>query len=145
MKERAAKQPLDVAVCANGWSGIGTGIMKREDCCEGLNHAVTIVGYNLCGEDEGGDNEEEEEEQDDNTPDPTPTPTGCEVDKWWYSCEDTAARRLQQQCVPYWIVQNSWGTWWGDNGFIKLEISDDTIGTCGVHKVAEYSEWANLY
>ena len=26
--------------------------------------------------------------------------------------------------TPFWIVQNSWGTWWGDNGFIKLAVEE---------------------
>jgi len=31
--------------------------------------------------------------------------------------------------VPYWLIKNSWGTGWGDNGFIKLERGS---GMCGI-------------
>jgi len=23
--------------------------------------------------------------------------------------------------IPYWIVRNSWNTWWGESGYIKLD------------------------
>jgi C1A family cysteine protease len=34
----------------------------------------------------------------------------------------------------YWLVRNSWGITWGDNGYIKLARTDSTsdIGVCGV-------------
>jgi len=31
--------------------------------------------------------------------------------------------------VPYWLIKNSWDTWWGDNGYIKLERG---VGMCGI-------------
>merc|ERR1712055_761121 len=31
--------------------------------------------------------------------------------------------------VPYWLIKNSWGTGWGDNGFIKLARGS---GMCGI-------------
>ena len=36
--------------------------------------------------------------------------------------------------IKYWLVKNSWGPSWGDNGYIKLERSDLTEdpGVCGV-------------
>ena len=36
----------------------------------------------------------------------------------------------------YWIVQNSWGTGWGDRGFIKLAV-EDGYGVSGMNRVAE--------
>ena len=32
----------------------------------------------------------------------------------------------------YWKLQNSWGSHWGDNGFIKFEIQDGD-GVCRIN------------
>ena len=42
--------------------------------------------------------------------------------------------------IPYWLVKNSWGEEWGDNGYVKIERSDDINGdgTCGIALQASY-------
>ena len=143
IKERVAQQPVSVGICASTWDSYGSGIMKKNDCCNHLNHAVVIVGYDLCGGDDGNDGDDGDDEGDDTSP----NPQTCSVDKWWYSCEDeSTARRLQARdaCVPHWIVQNSWGTSWGEDGFIRIHMTDKK-GVCGINEEAEYAEWKDMY
>lgn len=35
--------------------------------------------------------------------------------------------------IEFAIVQNSWGTNWGEQGILRIELSDDTEGPCGLY------------
>lgn len=38
-----------------------------------------------------------------------------------------------KECNSYWIVRNSWGTDWGENGYIYVKKGEDTLdNTCGI-------------
>ena len=38
-----------------------------------------------------------------------------------------------------WIVRNSWNTWWGDNGYVKIrKDSGMSAGICGIATLAYY-------
>jgi hypothetical protein len=42
---------------------------------------------------------------------------------------------------PYWLIQNSWNTWWGESGFMRLKRTDSSAtntGACGLTRYVGY-------
>lgn len=35
--------------------------------------------------------------------------------------------------VPYWIVRNTWGTSWGENGYVRIKFGSNMCGKCTPH------------
>jgi hypothetical protein len=49
--------------------------------------------------------------------------------------------RVGYQLVKYWLVANSWGTWWGENGFFRILRGNNE---CDIEKYI-FAAWAHEY
>jgi len=45
----------------------------------------------------------------------------------------------EESGLDYYLVRNSWGAGWGDNGYIKIARNGDGYGMCGIQEI---SVWA---
>ena len=119
-----------VAAAINGadpdFISYGGGIFDKESCDQGANHAVLIVGYG---------------EEDEHV-------FGQEVSR-----DVKKSSRPLTETVRYWIARNSWGTDWGEQGYIRIRRGPGgkkIPGICGIARSpsvalggrALYSPWS---
>ena len=149
MKDQLQQGPFTIYIQANHrcWLDYTGGILSSKDCTyTRLDHAVTVVGLgkevttyttktpnkyrNKCkrqrnGQCKAGWNQKRRRNG----------RIVCCKRKLIEEGETTTVTVDQE----YWLVQNSWGTWWGDNGFIKLAV-EDGVGVLGMNGYAESIE-----
>ena len=47
---------------------------------------------------------------------------------------------LMFKWIPYWIIKNSWGKGWGENGYMRMRIVGGD-GVCHINKGASYPKF----
>merc|ERR1712048_1172266 len=65
------------------------------------------------------------------------SPTGCRKECWYdeevvqSSPRNSSQRKTNTE--PYFLIQNSWGTDWGESGFVRMKAEFSGNGACGMN------------
>lgn len=54
----------------------------------------------------------------------------------------TAVGYGEENGTPYYLVRNSWGSAWGDNGYVKIG-QEEGYGVCGIQEISVWSTAKN--
>ena len=138
IRKELKKGPLAVTMAfGQGLMQYKSGVIPASDstyCSARLNHALTIVGYNT-----GSDTTQREETKDVTTcrrrfkkdrPE-------CRFDGefiWGngkYCCK-TEESIVEISDGANWLIQNQWGTGWGEQGFLRAAFNEGS-GVCGIN------------
>lgn len=90
-----------------------------------MDHSIVIVAYNAGDGDDNDDGDDSDDNDDGDDGDNSDL--NCKQTKWWYTCESVSAR---SNGTGYWTAQNSWGTGWGERGFVRLEAAEGAGVSC---------------
>lgn len=44
----------------------------------------------------------------------------------------------EENGVQYYVVRNSWGSGWGENGFVRIATDGGAKGVCGINQYVYY-------
>jgi len=89
-----------------------------------MDHSVVVVGWYANSHD-----------NDDSTTDPVDPVEPCVNTKWYSNCPTDGGDGGNNNDgvdpnMAYWLIQNSWGTGWGEDGFARIEMAPDTGVGC---------------
>lgn len=89
-------------------------------CSISIDHAVLIVGYGTlyCSKIHGKSQEELQ--------------AMLSKDEYESYKNDLSLCMNESNNIDYWIIKNSWGSQWGESGFIRLYKGAGGLGMCGL-------------
>lgn len=162
--DRLQQGPLSIGIQGENtyFYNYESGILNADVCpVTQIDHAVVVVGYSP------GSGESTEPVTEIVTYTKTRcrrrrrrdyrSPTGCRRSGWYvhadyrrFCCRDyeyTEEVVIEEGTTAsdaYFLVQNSWGTGWGENGFVKMAVETSGNGACGMNLEPLWVEGASL-